>query len=237
VQVTGPDATGSPGAYAVKCGTRYDLTATPAITDPNGTKVNAEGCTPSATNDCSDVHFFTTEAFAPQAVTSSRALFAIFTSTPSAPTAPALVPEAPPAAITGGCTATQPCFSLRFNEEIDHTSVDPQLATCTTDPSSCPIKLTQSGSSTNIALNCPALGDDTHFTIWCAPTTALTPNGKYTIGSVFLQSKPVKIATTVKVLKPDLVSDFGTTMPGDQTTCQYFGSTTRTFTLPSATCP
>jgi hypothetical protein len=223
-------------AYAVKCNQRYNIIAKTTITDAEATPVhvNAEGCNPATApnGDCSDLHFFTTERFAPQAANAGRAQIGVSFATPAPPTAPATVPEAPPSGMT--CSHTQPCFSIRFNAPIAASTVDPALATCTgSTPATCPIKLSATGETANIGLNCPALGTDTHTTIWCNATQPLTLNKSYTVGEVF--TTPIQIAPTIPVLMRDLVTPATaapTTTPADQTSCSYTGSATRTFRTP-----
>jgi hypothetical protein len=210
-------------AYAIKCNTQYNVVAKAGITDVNGVHANAEGCNPQTApnGDCSDLHFFKTVAYAPQAIQSGRNLINRYFSGTKG---------------TFTCSATQPCLTMQFNAPFDPASVN--ITGCTgAAGGQCPVTLTQSGTATTVPLKCetfgsPDAGTGGLDTINCQPTTGLAANTAYTAAE---QLTGVKSAGTIPVLGTDNATPMGTTTtPVDQTSCTYSGSATRAITTP---CP
>jgi hypothetical protein len=194
-------ATGN-NAYKVKCSQNYQLTFGTSIVDADETPVAnlaLEGCT---SGDCSDVHTFTTAAFAP--VPDAKGNLIVFAA--GDPTAH------PP---------TKDTFSINFPATLDHVAANAFIN------AGNPISLVDS-SGNAVALTCPTLpADDSASAITCTANDPLTPNSTYTASAAILAASPLLISNTATIdtgtQDPVSMDEVYDHLPADQTTCQFAG--------------
>jgi hypothetical protein len=212
-------------AYPLKCNQPYRITASTNIKDDVGDALRADGCTPTAQNDCSDVRTFTTAPFAPQSYDALGDRIDVAT------TGTATIG---PTKLT--CKPSQPCLAVFFNGPLLASSVNASLTSI--------IKLFPQDANGNngaaIDLTCPALPDDTQTQIVCQPKAALALNTKHLASAVFQQGDPTKsppVPDSQAVVAATAFAGTGGTagVPAqsmDQTSCRFKGAITRTFTTP-----